>query len=276
MRDGWCPALVDQIVSHFPRVRTMEENIELAKLELERERVTEELKLKLAELDLKRAELEFKLGDESQKYRTSSPLLIAVITGIIGLISIGIANYLQSRANSVLEREKFESTAKLEREKFESSLILKAIETGNPEAATRNLLFLVKTGLIQDRTGGITALQNKPGSAPVLPLTGKAYQGQGQQDCGIWQSEYSGKQYTFICRDESAFDIFLNDPSLGLVKVGSGIISEGNVDATILVKHTGRIATVRLKLSDDRQELKGTFQGVDARESGPVIFRKVE
>ena len=68
---------------------------------------------------------------------------------------------------------------------------------------------------------------------------------------------------------------FLNDPSLGLIKVGSGIISEGKVEATMLVKHTGRIANINLKLSDDKQELKGTFQGVEARESGPVIFRKV-
>ena len=243
----------------------MEENIELAKLELEKTRVIEELKLKAAELDLKCAELEAKLNDKLKKTKPSSPLTAAIITGIIGLIGIGIANYLQAQAN-----------LKLEREKFETSLIIKAIETGNPEAAAKNLLFRVRTGLIQDRTGKILALENNPEAAPVLTLTGKVFQGPNQQDCGIWHSEYSGKRYTFICRNESSFDIFLNDEAKGLIKVGSGSIAEGQVEATMLIKHTGRLANLKMTLSEDKKELKGMFQGLDARESGPVIFRKVE
>src|SRR6185312_1474216 len=127
------------------------DNIELAKYELEKARTEGELRLKQAEGDLKREELESKLKEGSR--RSTSPLVIAVITGILGLMGAGIANILQSRSNLNLEREKFQSSAKLEREKFESELILKAIETGNPESATKNLLFLIDAGLIVDRTG---------------------------------------------------------------------------------------------------------------------------
>jgi hypothetical protein len=147
----------------------MDSNIELAKFELEKARIEGELRLKKAELDLKRNELESKLEEGSK--RSTSPLTVAIITGIIGLLGAGVANILQSRSNLQLEREKFHSSAQLEREKFESELILKAIETGNPESATKNLLFLVDTGLIEDRTGKISALRKNPENAPVLPIS---------------------------------------------------------------------------------------------------------
>src|SRR5258705_9488195 len=127
-------------------------------VELEKVRIDAELSLKIAELDLKREELQFKLNEGQKKSGGVSPLTVAVISGIIGLLAAAAGNFLQTRSNLNLEREKFESNAKLEREKFESSLILKAIETGNPESATKNLLFLVRTGLITDRTGKIGAL----------------------------------------------------------------------------------------------------------------------
>lgn len=63
---------------------------------------------------------------------------------------------------------------KLERQKFQSELILKAIETGNSEAATKNLLFLLRLGFIEDPTGRIGQLQNNPQDAPVLPPLGRA------------------------------------------------------------------------------------------------------
>jgi hypothetical protein len=52
--------------------------------------------------------------------------------------------------------------------------MLKAIETGKPEAAAKNLIFLVKIGLINDPSGRIAALESNPQDAPVLPVVSGA------------------------------------------------------------------------------------------------------
>jgi hypothetical protein len=241
----------------------MEQNIELTKLELEKARIKGELKLKAAELELKRAELEFNLETNRKKPSGSSPLTVAIITGIIGLIGIGIANYLQSMAN-----------LRLEQEKAESALILKAIETGDREVAAKNLAFLVQIGLIQDKTGRIAALEKSPNNAPVLPLQGRAFN--PQKDCGLWQSETSEKRYTFICQNENLFDVYLSDPNEGLVKVGTGSFEGANVEADLYVKSKNRSAHLSLKLSADGKALEGTWTGLDPREYGQIKFYKVE
>src|SRR4051812_30622936 len=117
----------------------MGNNIEEIKLELERTRIEGDLRLRKAELDLKRAELRLKLKGERKSFITSSPLNIAILSGLIGLLSVVVTNYLQDSANT-----------RLERQKSEASLILKAIETGNQEQAAKNLVFLLKAGLIED------------------------------------------------------------------------------------------------------------------------------
>jgi hypothetical protein len=241
----------------------MEQDIELTKLELEKARIEGELKLKAAELELQRAELEFKLENDRKKPLSSSPLAVAIITGIVGLISIGIANYLQSGAN-----------LRLEREKAESALILKAIETGDREVAAKNLAFLVQIGLIQDKTGRIAALEKSPSNAPVLPVQGRTFN--PQEDCGLWRSETSEKQYTFICQNENRFDVYVSDPNEGLVKVGTGRFEKANVEADVYVKSKNRSAHLSLKLSDDGKTLEGIWTGLDPREYGRIRFRKVE
>ncbi|HEV8369307.1 MAG TPA: hypothetical protein VGQ39_15235 [Pyrinomonadaceae bacterium] len=136
---------------------------------LDAEHAKLDLEIKQTELAIKQAELKSKLNEkpltppqtQAQPQRTTapSPLTLAIITGIIGLIGAGVANVLQTRSNLQLERQK-----------FESSLMLKAIETGKPEAAAKNLLFLVRVGLINDPSGRIAALESKPEDAPVLPV----------------------------------------------------------------------------------------------------------
>ena len=128
-----------------------------------------DLEIKQTELAIKQAELKAKLNEKPpappapppppQRPAAASPLTLAIITGIIGLLGAGVANVLQTRSNLQLERQK-----------FESSLMLKAIETGKPEAAAKNLLFLVKVGLINDASGKIATLESKPEDAPVLPV----------------------------------------------------------------------------------------------------------
>lgn len=140
----------------------MEKTIELTGVDLERIRIEGDLRLRSEELALRREEFEHKRRQES-KWINASPLMITIISGIIGLTGAGIANFYQSRANLQLEREK-----------SQSSLILKAIETGNPEDAAKNLLFLVRMGLVSDSSGKIAALQRSPGDAPVLPASPSA------------------------------------------------------------------------------------------------------
>jgi len=126
-----------------------------------------EIKMKETELAIKQAELQSKSNEKPTPRpggpSATSPLTIAVITGVIGLFGAGLANILQTRSNLQLERQK-----------FESSLMLKAIETGNPEAAAKNLLFLTRIGLIQDPSGKIAALESTPKDAPVLPVSSGA------------------------------------------------------------------------------------------------------
>jgi hypothetical protein len=148
-------------------------------INLDGEHAKLDLEIKQTELAIKQAELKAKLNEASQappepqkpapappppaKSPPASPLTLAIITGIIGLIGAGVANVLQTRSNLQLERQK-----------FESSLMLKAIETGKPEAAAKNLLFLVKVGLINDASGKIATLESKPEDAPVLPVVSGA------------------------------------------------------------------------------------------------------
>ena len=56
----------------------------------------------------------------------------------------------------------------IERLKFEANLVLKAIEIDDSEKAKKNLLFMLRAGLIQDKEGKITALAVTPGDIPVL------------------------------------------------------------------------------------------------------------
>ena len=143
-------------------------------LNLDAQHAQLDVEIKKTELAIKQAELKAKLDEASKaapepqkpapapppsKSPAASPLTLAIITGIIGLIGAGVANVLQTR-----------SSQQLERQKFESSLMLKAIETGKPEAAAKNLLFLVKVGLINDASGKIASLESKPEDAPVLPV----------------------------------------------------------------------------------------------------------
>jgi len=238
----------------------MEPNIELAKLEVEKVRI--ECELKNTDLELKRAELVSKLDNKTQKSLISSPLAIAIITGLLGLVGVGIANYLQTAANLSLEQEK-----------AESALILKAIETGDQQVAAKNLTFLVHIGLIRDKTGRIGALENSPLNAPVLPRQNSAVS--SKEHCGVWQSVNSGKQYTFVCRDERQFDVYENDSTGPFVKIGSGEFKQGIVEAEVVTRKENRPAHLSLQLSQDGKGLEGTLRGLDPRENFPISFRKI-
>ena len=105
---------------------------------------------------------------EEKKKITISPLVTTIIAALLGLLGTMVGAYFQGRSNMELERQK-----------LESSLILKAIETGEPDKAAKNLLFLAKLKLINIPAEQIEQLQKNPEDAPVLPNVNKpiAYTG---------------------------------------------------------------------------------------------------
>ena len=134
--------------------------IEAAKIEFEQAKV---------ELEIKKLELE-----QIRRKREStwtSPLVITLVTGVIGLFAAGIANYVQGIETLAANKQKSEADAELERQKNEGSLILKAIDTQDPTKAATLLVFLAKNGIIRDPNGKIAALEQNPEDAPTLPTT---------------------------------------------------------------------------------------------------------
>lgn len=128
------------------------QNIELLQLELEREKHRDEIQFKRDELELRRA--------EEQRAKWHSPLLLAVIAAIIGLLSNAAVAWL----NGSSQRE-------LEDKKAEAARIIEALKTGDPDVAAENLKLLVEAGLVRESAGQIrTYLQNrKVGEGARLP-----------------------------------------------------------------------------------------------------------
>jgi hypothetical protein len=98
-----------------------------------------EIKMKETELAIKQAELQ-SIGEREARASRASPW---------GNVS---TNYRSDNWNNWFVGRwrlptsfRRDRNLQLERQKFESSLMLKAIETGNPEGAARNLLFLIQS-----------------------------------------------------------------------------------------------------------------------------------
>ncbi|MFL5051953.1 MAG: hypothetical protein ACJ8D4_17755 [Xanthobacteraceae bacterium] len=141
-----------------PRAASDTLSLEQAKLDLERWRAEEDVRLKREELELKRSDL--------NRSTWSSPLLLAII-GVFASILVNTAqNFFQSRANINLERQRFESAA-----------IQKAVETANKQDAADRLKFLLDLGLITDRTGKIASYVKDPETIPIQPPAEDVYRG---------------------------------------------------------------------------------------------------
>lgn len=140
-----------------------EANVEQKRLELDERRLQTEERLKEAELALRQRELDAKLDEASPtrilKLSSFSPTTIAAIIGIVATL---VGYLIQANLNRELEREK-----------FQGQLVLKAIETGDPQKARANLRFFFETGLLSDPDGKIKIAldqsEKNPASVPVLP-----------------------------------------------------------------------------------------------------------
>jgi DNA/RNA endonuclease G (NUC1) len=106
-----------------------EKEMELKKLEFEREKFTREV-------ELKEKEFEFKMGGDKKSF-FKNPLYITIFVAIIGLTGNAIVAYVNN--NSQLS---------IEKRKAEAARILEVIKTGDPDKAATNLEFLLETGLV--------------------------------------------------------------------------------------------------------------------------------
>jgi hypothetical protein len=138
----------------------MDKDIEVRKIELEEKRLQELSRFRDEHLKLQREKLA--PPQKGEKKISISPLATTVIAALLGLLGTMVGAYFQGRSNMNLERQK-----------LESSLILKAIETGEPDKAAKNLLFLAKLKLISIPQEQIEQLQKNPEEGPVLPSANK-------------------------------------------------------------------------------------------------------
>jgi hypothetical protein len=191
-----------------------------------------EIRMSLRELELalKRQELKAIEKEEQEKVKgkdrkfISSPLTVAIFTGIVGLMAAATASFFQSKATLKLEQAKFDfssqqegqkatATKELEQQKFESTLVLKAIETGDTAVAARNLQFLIDADYLHDKKGQIAKYIKDPaGKGPVLPRPGTSVLSQTNQTNPVVTSrDPFGNPIRFQKADESGRVKFLDN-----------------------------------------------------------------
>jgi hypothetical protein len=124
--------------------RTNYENLELRKLDLE--------------IQLKEAELKEREAAIKSKKRIDQSLLIAIIGGIIGVLTALLSSWYQHYSDT-----------RLESKKLNSSLILKAIETDNRYKSMETLKFLLRLKLISDENDSLGILLSKISNLNIIP-----------------------------------------------------------------------------------------------------------
>jgi glutamyl endopeptidase len=125
--------------------------IQVRTLEHEEKKFAADLEIRRAELELRREQLKYDADSESKKPIWNTAPGIAVIGGVITLLSAVASNALQAWNSSSQREKEHQAQIDLERHKFQSDLIQKAIERGqDSRAAATNLNFLWEAGLITD------------------------------------------------------------------------------------------------------------------------------
>ena len=150
-------------------------NLDVARLEFEREKWAADLKLREREFDLRQAELEIKRAEQRGSH-WRSPLTVAVFAAALAAAGNAVVALVNGNNQRDLEDRKAKAEIAVEESKAESSRILEMIKTGDPDSAADNLRFLVDTGLIATTTRveklSEFLANRKPGSGPALPATG--------------------------------------------------------------------------------------------------------
>ncbi len=138
-------------------------DLEQAKLDFEKVKHRDEISLRERELELNLK--------QSQQSAWRSPMFLAVIAGVVGLLSNALVALLNGSFQRTLEKGRSVATQNLEKQKAEAERILEALKTGDPDKAAANLDLMVRTGLV---TSGAEKIQEyldhrKPGEGASLP-----------------------------------------------------------------------------------------------------------
>jgi hypothetical protein len=152
----------------------------------ERDVHPEEPRLRQETVELQRDELRGDKHDGQEKKIISlSPGTATLLAAVFGVLGTGAGALTQGWFNRQLEHDRFTFNKEIEQAKFnfskdlesqknESNLILKAIDTGDPDKARRNILFLVQAGYIKDPTGNIVKIASDPQTVPLLASNSEA------------------------------------------------------------------------------------------------------
>ncbi len=106
----------------------------------------------------KRLRLEIEKFEKEHAFRgfATSPLLLAIVAGILGLFANAIENYYSNRGQQTIEKDKSVASIELEREKFQSNIIIEALKTGGDEGISEeNLRLLVEGQLVKNYQEGL-------------------------------------------------------------------------------------------------------------------------
>ena len=134
----------------------MTEGEERAHLAFEREKWRDEVRLREREINNheKRdtlAEQELKLKEKDlAKSAWRNPLFLALLAATVAAIGNAGVAYLNGQLQRELEERRAAAQFELERTRAEAGRILEVIKTGDPQAARRNLSFLLEAGLVSD------------------------------------------------------------------------------------------------------------------------------
>jgi hypothetical protein len=145
-----------------PHPQPFGESLDLARLKFERQKFALEMRLKRRELSDQR-------GQSVWRTLFANPLSVAIVGGILTLMTSVVTSFLTARANLEDEQSRAGLARQSAQQTLQADLIKKFVEGPRPESVRENLRFLADTGLIPDYAVSIQHyLVTNPGVAPQV------------------------------------------------------------------------------------------------------------
>jgi hypothetical protein len=155
------PAAVEQ-----PAEANCQPDLEWEQLRLERQKHALEVQLKRREL------AEKKKRSSIWKDFFGNPLTLAIVGGVLTLLTTIMTNFYSSRENRAAEAARAEIAREQARETLEADLIKRFVDSPSRDTVRENLRFLVDAGLLPTYGASITHyLAANPDAAPHLGNT---------------------------------------------------------------------------------------------------------